>query len=743
MYDPQLIAPFKSGLSQYYRPFLIERDAFPTMIDCYSQRGVVKKREGTDLVGRLPRWNTITNTMDLFPIVGPPQVTTTTNHGLLTGDMVWLENIVGAAAVLDNAVYLITVTGLNTFTLQNLNTGANIPASGAGTAGDIYLPVLGLRTYYPRGSIDQQLVAFHPKKAFLFNPGVGFIDISFNPAPTPISWTGTKDNFFYTSNYAGSMWITNNVDVIRFWNGNAQGICDFTPAFDGPGTLLNGALLIMPYKGRLVALSTLEGGTRFFQRARWSQNGTPYYVSDATHVLPTGFAADIDAWRSDIPGKGGFIDADTTEQIIGAEIVNDVMIVAFQYSSWRLRYTGNEVLPFIWERIDTTFGSESTFSTVLFDNDVLYLSRRGIVRANTNRVERIDLEIPDIIEDFQTDTIGQGLQRVFGIRDYEDRLIFWSYGDSAQQANTPNKLLVYNYQDNTWAIFDIALSCLGRYKVSTNNIWSTWTTPWAGDETSWEDSTEEQLNEFVTVGGRVDSVVVQLMSPDLGTDVALGSDSAIGTTNYNFSLITKFMNPYFDKAKRCRLQYLDIYIDATALTTATITAITQANPAEITTNFILGVRPGDSVFIQNITDMSVLNGQQFTVLANTGVNSFTLENVNTIGQPAYANPVGQISIGAEITMLHYIDDNDSTPVVQRRINIAKDGTNGKYVRVFLGVIARFHQLQLTLSNGTMPFLAYPPDSTIDDQLDDTISGKTQFILQGMVLHTRAEGRLKQ
>ncbi len=485
---------------------------------------------------------------------------------------------------------------------------------------------------------------------FLFVPGGSFIDESFDPTATPIVWTGTKDNFFYTSNYAGSMWITNNVDHIRFWNGSINGVCDFFPILDGSGTQLNTALIILPYKGRLVVLNTNESGASFRQRARWSQRGTPYVLSDATHVLPTGYAAQANAWRSDINGKGGFIDADTQEMLVSAEIVNDVMIVAFEYSSWRLRYTGNEVLPFIWERIDTTFGSDSTFCSVLFDNDALYLSRRGIVRGNTNRVERIDLDIPDIIDDFQTDTIGQGLSRVFGIRDYENRLVFWTYGDSAQEANTPNKVLCYNYQDVTWGIFNISLTCLGRYKVSTDNIWATWDSPWDGDESTWQDESEEQFNEYITVGGRADSVIVQMLSPDTGTDPSPGANDEDDVTPYNFSLVSKFLNPYFEKAKRCRLQYVDVYVDATSLTTIEITAITNANPAEVTTVVSLGVIAGDTVYIQNITDMSVLNGQVFTVASVTGVNSFTLQNVNTIGQPPYVNPVGQVSTSAEVTL---------------------------------------------------------------------------------------------
>src|ERR1700675_4775365 len=49
-YEPRLISPFvNSGLSQYFKPFLIGDTAFPDIEDAYSWRGSIKKREGYSL----------------------------------------------------------------------------------------------------------------------------------------------------------------------------------------------------------------------------------------------------------------------------------------------------------------------------------------------------------------------------------------------------------------------------------------------------------------------------------------------------------------------------------------------------------------------------------------------------------------------------------------------------------------------------------------------------------------------
>ena len=148
----------------------------------------VTQLNGSDFNGNIYTIISVTpNTMTL-------NVSTTGTY--LAGGTVY----VGA---LTNKAFKITVTGANTFTLQDLNSGNNVAASGAAQSADIYLPVMGTRTFIQTSSGNEQLIVFHPKRAFLFNTGTQVFDnISFNTAAAAITWAGTKDNFFYTSNYA-------------------------------------------------------------------------------------------------------------------------------------------------------------------------------------------------------------------------------------------------------------------------------------------------------------------------------------------------------------------------------------------------------------------------------------------------------------------------------------------------------------------------------------------------------------
>ena len=747
-YTPNAIMPYKSGLSKYYKPFLIGNDAFVELDNCYVRQGVVKKREGSSTIGRLPIWNTVTAITD----VSPPVVTTATNHGLVNGDMVYLENVLmtngtisnvtieavtqhaivtvaGAPGVVvnqtvlisgvtgitqldgssfNNKVYSVLAVGANTITLNVQITGVyvagadfvylgaitntafritfvaanqfslqvlnsdppvNMTASGTATAGNIYLPIVGTRQYIQSSLIGlEQLVVFTPKQAFQFNANTQVFDnVSFNQLAAAITWAGTKDNFFYSSNYYGLLWATNNVTVagavvdaatqsvgIKYYNGNLiAGWVDFQPPLLSVApTYLNSALLILPYKGYLVALNTTEGtiannaNINFFNRARWSQLGTPLYRNAN---VPSNGTFDANSWVTDIPGKGGFTDADTSERILSAEIIQDTLIVGFQFSTWRLRFTGNYIQPFIWERINTQFGCEGTFSTVPFDDRVLQISRRGIVGSTFNDVARIDLAIPDFVEQFEDATNIIGMTRIQGIQDFEKRLVYWIYAEQASNRQTPNKILCYNYIDNTWSTFTQSFTTLGRYRISNalDNTWQTWTSPWNGDTSTW-DIGVEQTGTQIIVAGDVKSQVWQIMNDDYSADVE--GETA---TPYNLTITSNWINPYFQGGKRCKLAYYDLYI-------------TTTDNGEIT--------------VENFSD-------------DDDSDAWLVKTVFTNDQALTTNPVKQV----------------------------------KYIRVFLGMVARNHQIKITMTQ---------------QQLDNILIGRSDFEMQGVIFWTREEGRIK-
>ena len=673
-YEPRLITPFKeSGLSKYYRPYLVGQEAFPDIADAYPWRGQVIKRDGFSLLAQLPS--------------------------------------VGGA-----------------------NQG----------------PVMGLRTFdapVTSGSASNinSLVAFNPTNAYLYDAGAQtFNNVSFYADGNPFTWTGGTDDYFWSVNYVGSLWVTNtynsNGDPIRFMNQNDQW-GNQTPILGGSGgtqRLLKTAFILIAHKGRLIALNTTEnvgGGasTRYANRARWSQLANPY-VPDAT-ILSTGadtngFIPDVDAWNDGIPGKGGFLDADTNESIVSAAIIKDVLIVFFTNSTWRLRFTGNNFTPFIWERINTQFGSESVMSTIPFDDYAMTFSRRGWIKADTNQVQRFDLQIPDVAFNIEADANLIGLRRVHGIRDYYREIAYFTYPSIGN--DNANLVYNYNYREDTWSKFNQFFKCFGTFRAVSDITWADLPQTWTTANFNWFSNLNIGM-PFIVSGD-------QNATGSLAGNVYICYDNQIpkvqdyqglaNAANFNFSIQTKEFNPYLEQGHRCKLGYFDVYCQGspggqisvnysiddqnTSILTkkvntfpSTTIAITLITPGLLTTSVTTildhGLTTGESVRFTDIlgTIGIPLNNNTF-VITVTGPTTFTIAEDTSI----YTYTSGG-----------FIDFPNFTPV-----------SNSFYVRVVLGSIARLHQLTLTMS---------------PDQLADPIQGKAGFQLLGIVLWTRKCGRLKR
>lgn len=196
----------------------------------------------------------------------------------------------------------------------------------------------------------------------------------------------------------------------------------------------------------------------FRNRCRFTQNGSPLSGSAA-----------LDS----VAGRGGFIDASTQEGITSAEFIKDRLIVFFERSTWELVYTGNEILPFRWQQINTELGAESTFSVVPFDKVVLGIGNVGIHACTGANVERIDQKIPD--EVFNIHNENDGIVRVHGIRDYTTELVYWTFPSASAPTNNnptfPQRVLVYNYTTGSWALNDDAITAFGYFQNTDDITW--------------------------------------------------------------------------------------------------------------------------------------------------------------------------------------------------------------------------------------------------------------------------------
>ena len=445
-------------------------------------------------------------------------------------------------------------------------------------SGSVEITVAGITFTDPTGS--GTLTGNPVTNSGTINYSTGAITLSFNPT---INFSGTITNITTAGNAQVTTTVAHNlttgaqVEITGFTGTNASeinnkkftitvtgantfllnapytgvsapsGTWALTPesatvfaSYSGGTTFLFQARILVPYFGRLLALNIWEGSTvgtavNIFNRCRFSQIGNP---------------VQSDAWRSDIFGRGGFLDAPTNEQIISATFLNNTLIVFFEETTWQLRYVGEYGLPFIWERIASDLGSESTFSPVLFNEFILAVGDKALISADSNSVNRIDLDIPDQIFRFQNKE--SGVKRVQGVRDYQKELVYWNYPDSETQATPtglnkstifPNKVLVYNYRNSTWSIFRENVTVFGQMQFEADVVtWDSTDIFWDDPEITWDDPDSQSLFPFIASGNQ--EGFIHLFNYTLPTEAALSitgitlSSNLVNLTIKNHNLAT-------------------------------------------------------------------------------------------------------------------------------------------------------------------------------------------------------------
>lgn len=646
-YSPLFIGGNSTGLVQDRENFILPVDAYPTLENAFVWRERIKRKQGYQLLGRLRR------------VLASQAIGNANGAGSISGNLILILGLdlssqfePGSVVITDaGPVHTFTDNGLGVLVGSpsgsgtiNYTTGAititGATAGAAITASFGYyptLPVMGIRTRDLASINTEMTVFFDTRFAYNFTAG-GFVE--FIPGTT---WTGTDSDFFWSTNYWVSLanikifWVTNfsgNLgDPIRYTNGIGSGTgawVDFAPAVD-PTNFLEQCLCLLPFRNRLIAFNTLEGpnlatATAFPQRIRWAAIGTPFTVSAAIPV-----SVNVNAWRDDIRGQGGYIDIPTSEDIITVGFVRDNLVIYCERSTWQLRYTGRSISPFQIEKVNTELGAGSTFSAVQFDTSLVGIGDKGIVQCNSVESERIDIKIPDLVMN-HINNKNNGTKRVHGVRDFFNRLAYWTYPESDNNGTYPDRRLVYNYENDSWAIFTDSLTTLGTYQPLSSR---TWANPTGGNPT-----TKLQWKEANFPWGNKPSAILSIVGGNQQGYVEYLDEQ---TTN-------------------------DQSLTITAITGNTTTSTQITSPSH-------NLQTGAVVKIVNIPTgtpfASSLNGQVFGIVVNSA-NTFLLNKYSSstgqFSDPQLDDPGTYVGYG-EICV------RDNFRVVSKKFNFLEQGQN--------------------------------------------------------------------
>lgn len=537
-YQPLKITGPQTGLVQNRENFLLPDDAYPGLENAYVWRERIKRKKGFQLLGRLQR--SITDFAGTLSAGGAGTVTfsifaalslstSQPNAQIVPGTLIigFGAPILSTLRDLDsNGTLTITNPGSGVITSATINYATGVVtfifsgAAGASVVGIIMsyypnLPVMGIRIEELLNSTNDKTIFFDQVYAYEFD-SIAQQFKEFLPGPPATTWNASGagidgTDFFFSTNYwtgtnssgafttAGKLfWVTNNTggaitgvpDPIRVTDGTKW--VDFVPPTYGQIDATNflvQCLAFLPFRGRLVAFNTYEGpalagSLHYSNRIRWSTIGNPF-IPYAAGPPATG------SWRDDIRGQGGFLDIPTSEDIVAVGFVRDNLVIYCERSTWQLRYTGRSIAPFQIERVNSELGAEGTFSAVQFDTSLVGIGDKGVVECDSYKSERIDVKIPDLV--FQFNTLNNGVARVHGIRDFKQRLAFWTFPLAAgydarisQSAQIfPNRRLVYNYENDSWALFTDTLTTIGTYQTQSSRTWLNTTASWLECSFSW------------------------------------------------------------------------------------------------------------------------------------------------------------------------------------------------------------------------------------------------------------------
>jgi len=355
--------------------------------------------------------------------------------------------------------------------------------------------IMGI-THYEKGPINEHITyVFDTQFIYKYN-GNSFNNDSLFTG----TFHGSNKQFFWSTNYLGStsdgiaLFVSNfnatvgspgaTDDPMYYYDGSSWGDFSAKTKYNSASDIVASAKIIIAWKNRLLLLNTVEktllpapSNAAHPNRIRYSHNGNPFSAN--------AWLQRRQAIGTDKADGGGYTDAPVEEQIMSAKIINDRLVVYLERSTWELAYTGNTALPFIWKSISTDIGCESTFSTVNLENEIVTVDTTGVYACNGASIGRIDNKIPEEVFSFLKSS--DGTKRVHGIKDFFNNYIYWTFLDNASKDTHeyPDKILVYNFYNQSWSIYDDTITTFGYFEQSSDKTWSnpgSWSTggTWGG-----------------------------------------------------------------------------------------------------------------------------------------------------------------------------------------------------------------------------------------------------------------------
>jgi hypothetical protein len=537
--DRFLIAPFETGLQTDIKPWLIPDEAFASLQNVYVYKGTLRKRPGSQLQNQTQPLAVQQLFSRLAINIGTTQADGSLVNVNIPGNVAKVGQIFSVGSTIITPTALGTpVAGANILLtapinglVLNLNIAGPNNIQWAATAGielmTVYYypaePVMGIYQVPATpvannpNQLDDLVTAYDTQFPYQYLAGhweyLGAVPPSTFGVPQPVGaamWTSSNSQFMWATNWwklnpnTKAVYASNNkplqsvaaanrnvaYDGIKVFNTALATWANFFPLVaNGPaalGIILSGCLSMQVFKNCFFVFNTIErttpggggaGVDSFFpNRLRYSAPGADPGGNNLAG------AGNFDALSN---SGAGVIDIPTDEAIVSVSSVKDRLIVFCEQSTYEVVYTGVASRLFLVQRINSELGVESTYSPTLFDRAVLGVGNFGVLACNGANVERIDEKI--VNEVFEVRNSDNGLIRTHGVRDYFTECVYWTFCTPITIDSYPNKILLYNYRNGSFALFDDSITAFGYDNNATDLQWQNINIAWQDMDRPWDD----------------------------------------------------------------------------------------------------------------------------------------------------------------------------------------------------------------------------------------------------------------
>jgi hypothetical protein len=598
-YTPYPVIDMRQGLLTSVDAWLLPKDAFKTLTDCYLRKGVITKRKGYTVFGQVRHTSTTAGTTaaSTEPVMGLLPYINGTNEYKLAFNTKRINQFNESTLVFDDLTR-------HKVHVRHGSVGQNhAPVVGDSVEGLTSTHTATIESVvldngsWTGGTADGTIIFTNTSAANAFHTGETLVQADNHAnifgvadgASTDSESTGNDKDYFHLANWNNTAYITNGQDQLQKYNGiSLSRLYIDLDGEDEPDGVnhVDSARFVFLYHNRLVLLRTTERTTETWPlRARWCQVDNPAIWFDSAYT--------------DISAHG--------QSIVSASIIYNELIIQCTNSTWVLTYTGDTVAPFRWNQISSIKGSASQNGILVFGNETICISNTGIIICNNTDAVDMDSKIPDEVLTWNTNAAEYS----YGLIMEQERLGLLSY--TSTTASEPDKILVFNYEDKAWSIFNIPSHCFGKFKsggVSDPSI----------DTIAIDmDTLDYSGEDILTTAG----FPIYLMGSTDGYVYKLNDSYSDNGTDISFEVQGGEWNPFYKDGYNASLGWTNLLISV------------ETGNSFVVKNYITGyLTAANSTTVE--CDPTTINTSKKTVKVMAGntaeFHSINLSNTNSLGQ---------------------------------------------------------------------------------------------------------------